>query len=196
MSVTVAAPPSRGLRIAAVPLMLAAGALVYASVVLLGAGQGFTLTLAGIAGLIVAIGITADSFVVYFERLRDEVRDGRSLRTAVETGWVRARRTILAADSVSLLAAVVLYALSVGNVRGFAYALGLTTLIDIIIVFVFTKPLVTLLARTDFFGHGHKLSGLDPEHLGVERLPGQMKPAARPAKPAKPSTRKPVGGQV
>nr|WP_092882871.1 protein translocase subunit SecD [Actinopolymorpha cephalotaxi] len=159
----------RGLGLVVVLSLAAAGALVYASVVLLGKSAGFTLTLAGIAGLIVAIGITADSFVVYFERLRDEVRDGRSLRTAVETGWVRARRTILAADSVSLLAAVVLYALSVGNVRGFAYALGLTTLIDIIIVFVFTKPLVTLLARTRFFGEGHRFSGLDPTRLGVPR---------------------------
>ncbi|SDS83961.1 protein translocase subunit SecD [Actinopolymorpha singaporensis] len=159
----------RGLGLVVVLSLAAAGALVYASVVLLGTAQGFTLTLAGIAGLIVAIGITADSFVVYFERLRDEVREGRSLRTAVETGWVRARRTILAADSVSLLAAVVLYALSVGNVRGFAYALGLTTLIDIIIVFVFTKPLVTLLARTHFFGEGHRFSGLDPSRLGVPR---------------------------
>ncbi|MET9021662.1 protein translocase subunit SecD [Actinopolymorpha sp. NPDC004070] len=159
----------RGLGLVVVLSLAAAGALVYVSVTLLGKSAGFTLTLAGIAGLIVAIGITADSFVVYFERLRDEVRDGRSLRTAVETGWVRARRTILAADSVSLLAAVVLYALSVGNVRGFAYALGLTTLIDIIIVFFFTKPLVTLLARTRFFGEGHRFSGLDPSRLGVPR---------------------------
>ncbi len=159
----------RGLGLVVVLSLAAAGALVYESVVLLGKSAGFTLTLAGIAGLIVAIGITADSFVVYFERLRDEVRDGRSLRTAVETGWIRARRTILAADSVSLLAAVVLYALSVGNVRGFAYALGLTTLIDIIIVFVFTKPLITLLARTHFFGEGHRFSGLDPSRLGVPR---------------------------
>jgi preprotein translocase subunit SecD len=111
----------------------------------------------------------------------------------VETGWARAKHTIIAADSISLLAAVVLYILAIGSVRGFAFTLGLTTLLDLLIVFLFTKPLVTLLARTDFFGHGHKLSGLDPEHLGVERLPGQMKPT-RPVK--KPSTRKPVGGEV
>ncbi|GAA5002074.1 protein translocase subunit SecD [Actinopolymorpha pittospori] len=158
----------RGLGLVVVLSLAAAAAVVYAAVSLLGP-QGFTLTLAGIAGLIVAIGITADSFVVYFERLRDEVREGRSLRTAVETGWVRARRTILAADSVSLLAAVVLYTLSVGNVRGFAYALGLTTVVDIIIVFVFTKPLLTLLSRTRFFGEGHRFSGLDPSRLGVPR---------------------------
>ena len=157
----------RGLGLVVVLSLLVAGGLTYAAVVLLGEGQGFTLTLAGIAGLIVAIGITADSFVVYFERLRDEVREGRTLRTAVETGWVRARRTILAANSVSLLAAVVLYTLSIGNVRGFAYALGLTTLIDIAVVFVFTKPLVTLLARTRFFGEGHRFSGIDPRRLGV-----------------------------
>ncbi|HZC26208.1 MAG TPA: protein translocase subunit SecD [Actinopolymorphaceae bacterium] len=157
----------RGLGFVVVSSLLVAGATTYLAVVLLGHGQGFTLTLAGIAGLIVAIGITADSFVVFFERLRDEVREGRSLRTAVETGWIRARRTILAADSVSLLAAVVLYTLSIGNVRGFAYALGLTTLVDIAVVFVFTKPLLTLLARTKFFGEGHRFSGLDPGRLGV-----------------------------
>ncbi|GAA1577987.1 protein translocase subunit SecD [Kribbella sancticallisti] len=185
----------RGLGLVVVASLGAAAALTYASVVLLGKTMGFTLTLAGIAGLIVAIGITADSFVIYFERLRDEVREGRSLRSSVETGWARAKHTIIAADSISLLAAVVLYILAVGSVKGFAFTLGLTTLIDLVIVFIFTKPLVTLLARTDFFGHGHKLSGLDPEHLGVERLPGQMKPAARPAAKSR-STRKPVGGEV
>ena len=138
--------------------------------VLLGWQIGFRLSLAGIAGLIVAIGITADSFIVYFERIRDEVRDGKTLRVAVETGWNRARRTILAADFVSFLAAVVLYVLSVGGVRGFAFTLGLTTLLDIFIVFLFTKPLVTILARTKFFGQGHKLSGLDPDRLGGRRL--------------------------
>jgi preprotein translocase subunit SecD len=183
----------RGLGLVVVLSLAAAAVLTYASVVLLGKAIGFTLTLAGIAGLIVAIGITADSFVVYFERLRDEVREGRSLRSSVETGWTRAKHTIIAADSISLLAAIVLYILAIGSVRGFAFTLGLTTLIDLVVVFIFTKPLVTLLARTNFFGHGHKLSGLDPEHLGVERLPGQMKPSARPAKP---STRKPLGGEV
>ncbi|WP_460521328.1 protein translocase subunit SecD [Flindersiella endophytica] len=157
----------RGLGIVVVLSLAIAAGMTYEAAVLLGKAQGFTLTLAGIAGLIVAVGITADSFVVYFERLRDEVRDGKSLRTAVETGWNRARRTILAADSISLLAAVVLYFLSVGNVRGFAYALGLTTLIDLVIVFLFTKPLMTVLARTKFFGQGHRLSGLNPERLGV-----------------------------
>jgi len=183
----------RGLGIVVVMSLAIAGILTYALVVLLGKGIGFTLTLAGIAGLIVAVGITADSFIIYFERLRDEVREGRTLRSSVETGWARAKHTIIAADSISLLAAVVLYILAIGSVRGFAFTLGLTTLLDLLIVFMFTKPIVTLLARTDFFGHGHKLSGLDPEHLGVERLPGQMKPAPRPAKP---STRKPVGGEV
>jgi len=183
----------RGLGIVVVMSLAIAGILTYALVVLLGKGIGFTLTLAGIAGLIVAVGITADSFIIYFERLRDEVREGRSLRSSVETGWARAKHTIIAADSISLLAAVVLYILAIGSVRGFAFTLGLTTLLDLLIVFLFTKPIVTLLARTDFFGHGHKLSGLDPEHLGVERLPGQMKPTRRPAKP---STRKPVGGEV
>jgi preprotein translocase subunit SecD len=157
----------RGLGLVTVASLAVAAAITYGAVVLLGWQIGFRLSLAGVAGLIVAIGIIADSFIVYFERLRDEVREGKPLRVAVETGWARARRTILAADFVSLLAAVVLYVLSVGGVRGFAFTLGLTTLIDIAVVFLFTKPLVTLLARTKFFGGGHRLSGLDPSHLGV-----------------------------
>jgi preprotein translocase subunit SecD len=136
-------------------------------VVLLTKYQNFTLSLPGIAGLIVAIGITADSFVVFFERLRDEVREGRTLRAAVESGWKRARRTILVSDTVSFLAALLLYIFAVGDVKGFAYTLGLTTLIDVIVVFLFTKPVVTLLARTKFFGQGNKWSGLDPARLGA-----------------------------
>jgi preprotein translocase subunit SecD len=184
----------RGLGVVVVLSLLAAGLLTGSLVILLGKAIGFTLSLAGIAGLIVAVGITADSFIIYFERLRDEVREGRSLRSSVETGWARAKHTIIAADSISLLAAVVLYVLAIGSVRGFAFTLGLTTLIDLVVVFLFTKPVVTLLARTDFFGHGHKLSGLDPEHLGVDRLPGQTRPSARPRRT--PSSRKPVGGEV
>jgi preprotein translocase subunit SecD len=162
----------RGLGIVVVASLGIAGILTYASVVLLGSSVGFALNLAGIAGVIVAIGITADSFVIFFERIRDEVREGRSLRTAVETGWRRARQTILIADTVSLLSALVLFVLAIGSVKGFAFTLGLTTLIDVVVVFLFTKPLMTLLARTKFFGGGHRLSGLDPEHLGVQALPG------------------------
>jgi preprotein translocase subunit SecD len=157
----------RGLGVVSVSSLAIAGILTYLSVVLLSKYEGFTLSLAGIAGLIVAIGITADSFIVYFERLRDEVREGRSLRTAVERGWTRARRTILVSDTVSFLAALLLYILSIGDVRGFAFTLGLTTLIDVIVVFLFTKPMITLLARTRFYGQGHKLSGLDPARLGA-----------------------------
>ncbi len=169
----------RGLGLVTVASLAVAAAITYGAVVLLGWQIGFRLSLAGVAGLIVAIGIIADSFIVYFERLRDEVRDGKPLRVAVETGWARARRTILAADFVSLLAAVVLYLLSVGGVRGFAFTLGLTTLIDIAVVFLFTKPLVTLLARTKFFGGGHRLSGLDPSHLGVSGRSVPAPPSAR-----------------
>ena len=157
----------RGLGLVAIASLIIAAAIAYASVLLLGKGVGFTLTLPGIAGLIVAIGITADSFIVFFERIRDEVRDGKSLRLAVEAGWVRARATILAADAVSLLAALVLFTFAIGVVRGFAFALGLTTIIDVFVVFLFTKPLVSVLARTKFFGEGHKLSGLDASHLGI-----------------------------
>jgi preprotein translocase subunit SecD len=156
-----------------------AAVITYLAVVLLSAHESFNLTLAGIAGLIVAIGITADSFVVFFERLRDEVREGRSLRAAVERGWARARRTILVSDTVSFLAALLLYIFAIGDVRGFAFTLGLTTLVDVAVVFLFTKPMVTLLARTEFYGRGHKLSGLDPERLGM-RSPwrGSRGPAA------------------
>ena len=168
----------RGLGIVSVLSLAIAATLTYLSVVLLSKYEGFTLSLAGIAGLIVAIGITADSFIVYFERLRDEVREGRSLRAAVERGWVRARRTILVSDTVSFLAALLLYILSIGDVRGFAFTLGMTTLIDVIVVFLFTKPMITLLARTKFYGQGHPMSGLDPARLGA-RAPwrGSRRPA-------------------
>ena len=159
----------RALAIVAISSLVVAGALVYGTVVLLGQTLGFTLTLAGVAGLIVSIGITADSFIVYFERIRDEVREGRSLRTALEAGWSRAKHTIIAADCISLIAAVVLYVLSVGSVRGFAFTLGLTTIIDLVVVFLFTKPLITLLARTRFFNSGSKWSGLSPERLGARK---------------------------
>jgi preprotein translocase subunit SecD len=158
----------RGLGFVAIASLAIAGVVTYLCVVLLGKFIDFRLSLAGIAGLIVAIGITADSFVVYFERLRDEVREGRSLRTAVERGWERARRTVLVADAVSFLAALVLYIVSIGTVRGFAFTLGLTTLIDVAVVFMFTKPMVTGLSRMSFFSRGHPLSGLDPRRLGAK----------------------------
>ena len=115
-----------------------------------------------------AIGVTTDSFIVYFERVRDEVRDGRPLQAAVEEGWDRAKRTILVSDAVNLVAAVVLYLLAVGGVQGFAFTLGVTTIIDIAVIFLFTHPMMELLIRTRFFGEGHKFSGLDPEHLGAK----------------------------
>jgi preprotein translocase subunit SecD len=158
----------RGLGLVSIGSLTIAGGLTYLLTLVLGSSIGFTLTLAGIAGLIVSIGITADSFIVFFERLRDEVREGKSLRSAVETGWVRARHTIIVADSVSLIASVLLYFFAVGGVRGFAFTLGLTTLIDLLIVFTFTKPLLTLLVRTKFYGGGHRLSGLSPDRLGAK----------------------------
>ncbi len=157
----------RGLALVSVFSLAISAALTFLSVVLLSKYQNFTLSLAGIAGLIVAIGITADSFVIFFERLRDEVREGRTLRTAVESGWKRARRTILVSDTVSFLAALLLYILAVGDVKGFAYTLGLTTIIDVVVVFSFTKPMVTLLAKTRFYGQGRRGSGLDPARLGA-----------------------------
>jgi len=160
----------RGLGVVVVSSLLVAGAVTYAMVLLLSKGAGFTLSLPGIAGLIVAVGITADSFIVYFERIRDEMRDGKSMRVAVEAGWKRARNTCLAADTVSLLAAVVLYIFAAGVVKGFAFALGLSTVIDLAIFFWFTHPMVSWLARFKFFNRGHKLSGLDAENLGIDRI--------------------------
>lgn len=144
-----------------------AAILSYGAVTLLGFTSGFRLTMAGVAGLIVAIGITADSFIVYFERVRDEVRSGRPLRAAVETGWLRARRTIIISDAVNFLASAVLYILSEDNVKAFAFTLGLSTVIDLVVVMMFTHPTLTLLARTKFFGGGHKWSGFDPDRLGA-----------------------------
>jgi preprotein translocase subunit SecD len=158
----------RGLGLVSVSSLLIAALLAYLSVVILSRYQNFTMSLSAIAGLVVAIGITADSFIVYFERLRDEVRDGKTLRPAVEAGWKRARRTILVSDTVSFLAAVLLYHFAVSDVQGFAYTLGLTTLIDVVVVFLFTKPMVTVLAGTKFFSSGNKWSGLDPERLGAK----------------------------
>ena len=157
----------RGLGIVTVGSLTVAGGMIYLLFLLFGEWIGFTLTLAGIAGAIVAIGVTADSFIIYFERIRDEMREGRSLRTAVETGWLRARRTILVADFVSLIAAALLYFFAVGGVRGFAFTLGLTTLVDLVVVFVFTKPLVSLLSRVNFFNSGHPMSGFSSKSLGT-----------------------------
>ncbi|NDA80422.1 MAG: protein translocase subunit SecD [Actinobacteria bacterium] len=151
----------RALGIVTVGSLALAALLLWMAAVILGENLGFTLTLAGIAGAIVAIGITADSFIIYFERLRDEIRDGRSLRSAAESAWSRARRTIVISDAVSLIAAVLLFIFAIGGVRGFAFTLGLTTIIDLIIIFLFTKPLVTFLSRLPFFANGHPLSGLD-----------------------------------
>ncbi len=161
----------RGLGTVVIASLVVAAALTYSMVLLLSKSAGFTLSLPGIAGLIVAVGITADSFIVFFERIRDEMRDGKSMRVAVEAGWARARNTCLAADTVSLLAAVVLYIFAAGVVKGFAFALGLSTLIDLAVFFWFTHPMVSWLARFSFFNRGHKLSGLDAEGLGIAAVP-------------------------
>lgn len=156
----------RALGIVVITSLAASAALNYAAVVLLGDAIGFTLTLAGIAGLIVSIGVTADSFVVYFERIKDEVQAGRSVRTAVDRAWPASRRTMLSADTVSFLAAAVLYILSVGSVRGFAFTLGLSTLVDVLIMFIFTRPLVTVLVRRPLFSTS-RFSGLSGSSTGV-----------------------------
>ena len=183
----------RALGVVTISSLLVSGSLIYASVCLLGAAIGFTLTLAGIAGLIVAIGITADSFVVFYERLKDEVRDGRSVRTSVERGWVSARRTILSADTVSFLAAVILYIVSIGDVRGFAFTLGLSTLLDVVVVFIFTKPVVTLLVQRPFFSTG-RYSGLSAKAMGMKSIPPAERSVIR--RTTRPKRPRPAGGEI
>ncbi|MGW3987487.1 protein translocase subunit SecD [Streptomyces sp. NPDC004830] len=170
----------RGLSFIAILSLLVSAALTYTIMSLLGPTIGFALNLPAVCGAIVAIGITADSFIVYFERVRDEIREGRSLRPAVERAWPRARRTILVSDFVSFLAAAVLFIVTVGKVQGFAFTLGLTTLLDVVVVFLFTKPLLTLMARRPFFANGHKWSGLDPKSLGAQP---PLRRTRRPAVP-------------
>ncbi|GAB2748029.1 protein translocase subunit SecD [Streptomyces bullii] len=171
----------RGLAFVAILSLLVSAALTYTIMSLLGPAIGFALNLPAVCGAIVAIGITADSFIVYFERIRDEIREGRTLRPAVERAWPRARRTILVSDFVSFLAAAVLFVVSVGKVQGFAFTLGLTTLLDVVVVFLFTKPLMTLLARRAFFANGHRWSGLDPKSLGAQP---PLRRTRRPSAPA------------
>lgn len=165
----------RGLAIVTIGSLIVAAALVYLVIAFLSWRIDYRLSLAGVAGLIVAIGITADSFIVYFERVRDELRDGRPLSAAVDAGWKRAYRTILVSDAVSMLAAVVLYLLTVGNVKGFAFTLGLTTIIDLVVVVLFTHPILQALAQTKFFSSGHKWSGFDSKALGGTVYRGRMK---------------------
>lgn len=157
----------RALGLVTIASLMLLGAVAFLVVTLLSNQEGYRLSLAGVAGLIVSIGITADSFIVYFERIKDELRDGKTLAAAVEHGWSRAIRTILAADAVSFLVAIVLFVMAVGNVRGFAITLGITTLIDLLVVTLFTHPVMRLLATTSFFGDGHPASGLDPRALGA-----------------------------
>lgn len=160
----------RGLSIVAVASLIIAAVGTYLVIALLSWFMGYRLSLAGVAGLIIAIGITMDSFIIYFERVRDEVRNGRTLIAAVDEGWRHARQTIVVSDAVNLVASVVLYVLAVGGVQGFAFTLGVTTVVDLIIIFGFTHPLMVWILRFRFFGEGHRLSGLDPEHLGARSL--------------------------
>ena len=163
----------RGLAIVTVGSLLVAAVLVYLLIAFLSWRQGYRLSMAGVAGLIVAIGITVDSFIVYFERVRDEIREGRNLEVAVENAWKRSIRTILASDAVSFTAAATLFLLTVGNVRGFAFTLGLTTIVDLIVVLLFTHPLLRLLARTKFFSSGHPWSGFDSKALKASGYVGR-----------------------
>ncbi len=157
----------RALAAVTIASLIVAFGFTYLVITYLSAANGYRLSLAGVAGIIVAIGITADSFIVYFERVRDELREGRTLGSAIDAGWTRAVRTIVVSDAVNLLAAVVLFVLAVGNVRGFAFTLGVTTVVDLIVVILFTHPMLQLLSRTRFFASGHPMSGLNPRALGA-----------------------------
>ena len=179
----------RALGLVTIASLIVSGLLTYGSLVMLGTQIGFTLSLAGIAGFIVAVGITADSFVVFFERLKDEVHEGRSVRVAVPRAWVRARRTILSADTVSFLAAAILYYFAAGDVKGFAFTLGLSTILDLIVVFLFTHPMVSLLSRSRAFGSA-RFTGLDALRGAPD--PGLGTPAA--AAPARRTRR--AGGET
>jgi preprotein translocase subunit SecD len=176
----------RALGLVTVGSLAVSGLILYAVTTLLGhSSVGYTLSLPGIAGFIVAVGITADSFVVFFERLRDEIREGRRLRSAVDRAWPRARRTIISADFISLLAAVILYVVSIGDVRGFAFTLGLSTLSDLFIVFFFTKPLLMVLARRPAFDSGATWTGIGKARAGVVREPEPDRPTSRRSPRAK-----------
>jgi preprotein translocase subunit SecD len=157
----------RALGFVIIASLIVMAVLTYILLCLLSWRLGYRLSLAGVAGLIVTIGFTADSFIVYFERIRDELRDGKAVTVAVEDGWARAKRTIYISKSINVLAAVVLYILADATVKGFAFTLGLTTVLDILIFVMFTHPVMQLLVRTRFFGEGHPLSGLDPSALGA-----------------------------
>ena len=170
----------RGLSVVAVASLVIAAAATYLVIAALSWSMGYRLSLAGVAGLIISIGITVDSFIIYFERVRDEVRHGRTLVAAVDEGWKHARQTIIVSDTVNLVAAVVLYFLAVGGVQGFAFTLGVTTVVDLAVIILFTHPMMVWILRFAFFGEGHRLSGLDPEHLGARSLAATER-AARPS---------------
>lgn len=181
----------RALATVTIGSLAVAAALTYLAITLLSWRMDYRLSLAGVAGLIVAIGITVDSFIVYFERVRDELRDGRPLSVAVSSGWKKAWRTILVSDVVSLLAAGTLYFLTVGNVRGFAFTLGLTTIIDLAVVTLFTVPLLALFANLKFFSSGHPWSGFEIRSNTGERYVGRGQ--FREAMATNPKSKKSLG---
>jgi preprotein translocase subunit SecD len=168
----------RALGFVTIGSLVVSAMLTYAMLVILSSQIGFTLDLAGIAGFIVALGITADSFVVFFERIKDEVHEGRSMRVAVPRAWVRARRTILSADTVSFLAAAILYYFAAADVKGFAFTLGMSTILDLVVVFLFTHPIVSLLSRSAAFGSA-RFSGLGSVRAGGIATSDDEAPAPR-----------------
>lgn len=184
----------RALSVVVVGSMVIAFSVTYLAIALLAWGYNYRLDMAGVTGLIIAIGTTADSFIVYFERVRDELREGRNLRAAVEAGWARAKGTILVADGVNFVAAAILYLLASSGVRGFAFTLGLTTLIDLAIFWLFTHPMLTILARRKFFASGHKWSGFDVDRLREAKVRYKGRGSFDIENPATPGTAPAEGG--
>jgi preprotein translocase subunit SecD len=189
----------RGLGLVTIASLIVSAGLTYALLVLLGTQIGFTLDLAGIAGFIVALGITADSFVVFFERIKDEVHEGRSMRVAVPRAWIRARRTVLSADTVSFLAAAILYYFASADVKGFAFTLGLSTILDLVVVFLFTHPIVSVLSRSRAFG-SPRFTGLNAVRVGGfdvdEPAPRARRGSAARSASSKPAKAKPTAKPV
>ncbi|WHU59382.1 protein translocase subunit SecD [Trueperella pyogenes] len=166
------------LGVVAIASIVMSTGLSYFIISLLSWMINYRLSMAGVLGIIISIGVTADSFIVYFERIRDEIRDGRSIPSAIQHGWNRAKRTIIISDFVNLVASVVLFLLTVGSVRGFAFTLGVTTVLDLVVVMMFTYPVMTLIAKTSFFGKGKRGSGMDAIRLeAAPRYRGRSLPS-------------------
>ena len=170
----------RALSSVALLVLIATCVLLYGALVLLGRWIGYSLDLSGMAGLVIGIGATADSFVVYYERMKDELLSGRTFRSATRTGWERSRATIVTGKAVTLIGSVVVYFLSIGAVKGFAFTMGLTTIFDLVVSFLIMAPLMQLLGSRPAFAKP-SMNGLG----GIYNLVEERRERGFYAKPAK-----------